>query len=137
MSKFTAHLGGIMLAALVAGPTFLLMTGLAELYSKLPAPIVFQPESVLLLIWLSVPATVVGLLIALPVNALGAAAMLALGKGFSPARTRIGWALAGAVLGGLGVWLIGAPSSPSFALVTTSAVCGWLCSRHYRPEPVA
>jgi len=116
------------LASVAAGPLFVLLAALADLYMRLPAPVVVDPRSVQLLLFLSVPALLVGTFVALPINTIGAAAMLALGSVFAPARTRTAWALAGAALGGVAVWLFEAEGQIGFALVATSAFCGWGCS---------
>ncbi|ATY31632.1 hypothetical protein CVN68_06320 [Sphingomonas psychrotolerans] len=107
---------------------FVLTAALADLYLKLPAPIVIEPQSVLLLVGLCLPAMVIGTIVALPINGVGALAMLAFGGSFAPARSRTAWALAGGILGGVGVWLFETDANFSFAVVATSVFCGWLSS---------
>jgi hypothetical protein len=128
MSRIGNFGSGIGLAAIAAGPTFVLTAVLADLYLRLPAPLIITPQSVVMLLWFLGPATIVGAIIALPVNAIGALAMRMLGEWFAPARTRAAWILAGGLLGGLGVWLLEAEHPLNFALVATAAFCGWLCS---------
>lgn len=119
---------GIGVASLAAGPVFVLTTALAWLYLQLPRPIVIAPEAVGLVFGAAVLAILFGAIVALPINAAGAFVMLTLGGKFAPAQTRIAWALVGGVLGGTGAWTIQPEPQSGFALVATSAFCGWLCS---------
>lgn len=128
MSRTGNHWSAIGMASVAAGPVFVLTAALADLYLKLPAPIVIDPQSVLLLIGLCLPAMVVGTIVALPINGVGALAMLAFSGSFAPARSRAAWALAGGALGCIGAWLFATDANFSFAVVATSAFCGWLSS---------
>ena len=128
------HARGIGLASLIAGPVFLLSALLAELYGRIPAPIVIRQGEVFAALILCLPAAGVGLIIALPANAIGTAVMVALSKRFPPARTRGAWALVGGGAGGVGAWMIEPPSSVAFALVFTSALCASLCGGVRRAE---
>lgn len=116
------------LASLLAGPSFVLTEALAALYLQLPAPIAVRPEAVFGIFAAACIAVVFGAFVALPVNVIGAFAMLALGGVYAPARTRTAWALAGGMMGAVGVWLFNPGPQFGFALVATSALCGWVCS---------
>jgi hypothetical protein len=119
-------------AAVLAGPIFVLTTAAASLYLQLPAAIVITPAQLLMLLVLLMPAAIIGAMIGLPINAMGAALMAALGKRFAFARSPIMWSFAGALVGtaaacGLDMGSREAPFV--FGLIATSALCGWLCSR--------
>ena len=131
MSETANHRLGIVLASVLAGPVFLLTAGLADLYLRIPAPIVVDAQSVWLLIGLCVPATVFGTIVAAPINGIGALAMMALGGGWPPARTRTAWALAGGLTGGALVWLFAPAAHVGFALIATSTFCAWLSRGSY------
>lgn len=120
--------GRIALASALAGPSVVFTTGLASLYLQLPAPITVAPEAVFGMIGIAFIAALFGMVVAVPVNAIGAAAMLALGELYAPARTRTAWMLVGGVIGGIAAWLMAAPPELEFALIATSALCGRLCN---------
>ncbi|WP_066795946.1 hypothetical protein [Sphingomonas soli] len=109
----------------------------------MPAPIVIDPQSVWVLLVASIPALIIGAVVATPINIIGTVAMRALGAAFAPARTRTAWALgaafapartrtawalAGAMLGGAAMQILDASGPIGFALVATSVFCGWRCS---------
>lgn len=121
----SAHIG---LASLLAGPSFVLTAALATLYLQLPAPITVTSEAVIGTLAMACIAVVFGAFVALPVNAVGASAMLALGSVYPPARTRIAWALVGCGIGVVGAGLFNSGPQCGFALAATSALCGWVCS---------
>jgi hypothetical protein len=102
--------------------------GPGEPLSAIAAPITVAPEAVFGMIGIAFIAMLFGMVVAVPVNAIGAAAMLALGELYAPARTRTAWMLAGGVIGGIAAWLMAAPPELGFALVATSALCGRLCN---------
>lgn len=129
---------GICVAAVAAGPVFVTVTTLASLYLRLPAAIVVTAEAVGVFCLALIPATLLGAIVALPVNAIGALLMTYLGKHLPVVRSSAAWAIAGGVKGGIVAALLDlGDSEPSlaFGLVVTSALCGWLCSRWLRWAP--
>ena len=129
MSKDGIAGGGIGLASLAAGPIFVAASAAADLYLRLPAPVVVDSQAVTLVTALLVPAMIVGAIISLPLNAIGAVAMLALGERIVAARAPLAWAIVGAACGAGIAAAFDPEPQIAFALVATSAGCGWLCSR--------
>lgn len=123
------HIVGVGLATITAGPSVILTTVAAELYLRMPEPISIDLGSVLALLGIAFLAGLYGVVIALPVNAIGTLAMLALGDWCPLAKLRIAWAMVAAALGASCAWLLEAPDELRFGLIVSSAFCGWLCSR--------
>lgn len=130
MYKQNSLAGGVLAAGFLAGPLVVLTTSLASLYLTLPRPVPLDPVMLapfaLALLLSLIPGTPVGLI----VNALGAQVMRMLADYFAWARTGLGWAIAGGLLGlGLAWMLDFARETPEilFGLVATSAICGWVC----------
>jgi hypothetical protein len=120
----------LMVACLVAGPTFATTFALADLYLKLPQPILLTVPEIAPLLAFCLTATVFGFVIALVPAGLGTLLMSRLGDHVPAARAPLAWTLAGAAIGyGLAVLTGAWPGLPAaaFALVATSALCARIC----------
>lgn len=122
----------VFLATILAGPAFILFLLLAEIYMKLPAAIPVRSDIVLGLMLFFLPAAVTGAIVGLPFTAIGTGLMVMLGRRFAWARSPLSWAIAGGLIGSVTLLFprFGIEGPPAFALIATSALCGWLCSRH-------
>ena len=120
-----------LIAAAVAGPLFVLSVAAAELYLRLPQPIVIRDEEFVQFVAILPPAFLVGGVIGLVPIFLGTAVMGALADRFEAARSPLAWAAAGALCGAGLVLLFASWSDHSiaFALVATSTVCAAICRR--------
>jgi hypothetical protein len=120
----------LMVACLVAGPTFATTFALADLYLKLPQPIIVSPLEMRQFLAILAAATAFGAMIAVVPAGLGMLMMSGLGDLLPAARTPLAWTLAGAASGYGLAMLTGAwPDLPpaAFALVATSALCARIC----------
>lgn len=119
------------LAAAAAGPLFVLSYAAAELYLRIPQPVILRSEELIQFLAFLPPALLVGGVIGLVPIFLAAAVMGALANRWEGARSPLAWAAAGAASGvALTLIFAGADDhSAGFALVTTSIVCAAIC-RH-------
>ena len=114
-------------ASLFAGPLFLTTTAAAGFYLELPKPVIITgPQLMAFLIWL-IPATLVGMIIAFPLNVIGSAWMVAMADSTEAARIPAVWALAGAGIGAAIGSLFWPNYELSFALASTAAICATIC----------
>ncbi|NIJ18743.1 hypothetical protein FHS95_000412 [Sphingomonas naasensis] len=127
MRTIEDHAVGIGLSTLAAGPLMVLTSAFGGYYAQLPAAVPVERELLGSLVAAAAVAMFVGIPVALPINSIGTAAMLALGDRFAPLRSRAAWALSGGLLGMSGGWLLSAEPWLLFSLTTTSALCGWIC----------
>lgn len=135
--RFPSVASAIWPAALAAGPIFLTAAALATLYLELPRPVVVPLQSILHFLFLLIPATVVGTILAtLPV--LLAAAMLHwLGRHSDVLRSTMAWVAVGAGAGALLAWLIDTGFQErqlGFALTATAATCALITRRRLYPR---
>ena len=123
--RFSAAL----LAAIPAGPVYVAAWFAAELYLRLPAPVTVDPVEIAQVIAIMIPGVFAGILFAIVPLLFGTLLMSACAERWEAARSGPAWAAAGAA-GGAGIALLLAASGPAaFALMATSAVCGWLARR--------
>lgn len=123
------RISAAVLAAIPAGPVFLTALIAAELYLRLPAPVQVDPIEVAQFVAALIPAVFLGILLAIVPLLFGTLFMTACAERWEAARSAEAWAAAGAVAGGAIALFFGADGSAAFALVATSAVCGWLARR--------
>jgi hypothetical protein len=130
MYKPQSHAGGMLLAALAAGPLFATSSLLAGIYLMLPQAIPIQTDAIGLLAAGLVFSLIPGMIIGLLLNGLGTVIMMSLASRFAAARSAASWTIVGG-LAGLGIaWLLGfVGTNPPilFALIMTSAICAWIC----------
>jgi hypothetical protein len=132
MMKANGTTYGVIVASLIAGPTFVAAVACAVLYAQLPAAIPVELGAVFALGFAMLLAVVFGMLIALPANGIGAVVMVTLGQHIAGARSWMAWAQAGGVLGAAAFHLFdaGPGSEPLlFATVVTSVLCATICHR--------
>lgn len=129
MSAAGLRFPAAVIAAALAGPLFVLSYAAAELYLRIPQPIVIRDETFLAFLALMPAAFLVGGLIGLVPIALGTAVMGALADRWEAARSPLAWAAAGAACGfALALTFAGAGApAASFALVATATVCAAIC----------
>ena len=82
---------------------------------------------------------VMSVIISLPINLVGAAAMRWLGKRFTPARHPAAWALSGGMAMAISIVFIdvSTPVPTSMALIITGTCCALTCRRHVSFEPLS
>lgn len=137
MDLYKPRVPSLILACLVAGPVFVWTNMLADLYLRLPQPILISPNDIAALLIFSLLATLFGFVLALLPTSLGTLLMHSLGEHVEAARTPLAWTLAGAAIGGGLAMLFGTwPDSPAtaLALVATSALCARICRRSVQWE---
>lgn len=134
-SKYS--LASIVLASLAAGPVFLLglaasaWAATAASPVPIPADLGFGTFGVVVV---TIPAIVVGFVLAIVPNILGATVMTRLGRRNVAMRLPIAWALAGGLATGLPFELLSiAPAGDDrigvFAFVFTGTCCALICRR--------
>lgn len=131
MSSPSLRFPAALIAAAVAGPLFVLSYVAAELYLRIPQPVVVQDQEFVLFLAVMPSTFLVGGVIGLVPIFLGAAVMGALADRFEAMRSPFAWAAAGASCG-VGLVLLFASwtdYSIAFALVATSTVCAVICRR--------
>ncbi|CAN5228871.1 hypothetical protein BH10PSE13_BH10PSE13_16480 [soil metagenome] len=122
---------GVMLASFSAGPIYLSSVALAGLYGMIPQPVIVPASLVLGFCLMIVPATIVGMFIAVPLCTIGGLLMTAMGKVIAPARGVLGWMAAGGSIGAAFVILTNMPDGPTcFAFIVTSMLCAGISHRH-------
>ena len=132
MDIYKPKVPSLMLACLAAGPAFVWTNMLADLYLRLPQPVVISPHDIASLLIFSLPAALFGFLVALVPAGLGTLLMHSLGQHFAAARPPLSWTLAGAAIGaGLAMWFgaFDPLSQTGFAVIVTSALCARICRR--------
>ncbi len=129
MIKQGTLIPGILAASAIAGPVFLAASAAGSLYAMLPKPIVISRGVVVLMYTALLPAVVLGFIIGLVINGLGAMVMTEIGKRLAWARPSFSWAVAGALIGATSILFDPAHviQPVTFALIVTSAPCAWLC----------
>jgi hypothetical protein len=131
--KSSGVLPGVLVASAAAGPIFLLFIGLASLYLQLPRPIVIDAWEATGILYTMPFAMIFGACFSLPANIVGALSMAMFGRYLACARTRLAWALAGGLCGGLLAWVFASDSGlreGGIATVMTSVACAVIC-RHF------
>ena len=123
------RLSAALIAAMPAGPMFWTAWFLAELYLRLPETVPVDLVEAVPFFLALVPAFFIGLILAIAPVLIGTLVMSACAERWEAARSGEAWAVAGAAGGGAIALLFGAAGSAAFALVATSAVCGWLARR--------
>ncbi|HST37278.1 MAG TPA: hypothetical protein VLK25_11695 [Allosphingosinicella sp.] len=133
MKVIGTPVGAAVPASLVAGPVFVLSYAASLVYARLPHPIVVDPETLLGLATILLPATIVGFMIGYCVNIVGALIMAALSNHIRLVREPPAWVAAGAAIGGSIAFLLDGygRDGPAFALIATSAICAGLCRRGF------
>ncbi len=123
--------GGVLLAGAASGPFFVLSTGLATLYLRLPHPIILDAGEVAGVIVLMIPAFFVGAVIGTSISAVGANVMVLIGSQFAIARPKPVWTMTGLAIGIAFAKATGMIQSPeaAFGFIATCTLCAWLCSR--------
>lgn len=128
------HIGvGPILAAAAAGPAFVLLVLFAAYIGSLPEAVPIEPSGVGLLFAILIPAQVLGFVISIAPNFLGAAILGHLGRAALWARTPATWALTGGLVIGVPMAMAGGFSGEEgrfgWALVGTGALCALICRR--------
>ena len=128
--------GRIARASLAAGPAFVTVSAAAQLYLKLPQPIVVEPTSLLTFPLLWFASAVVGAILAFVPNLVGTLVMDRLARAFAPAAAPEAWALAGAASAGIPLWLLHGEPEWVFPFAATGAVCALICRGRADREPL-
>lgn len=136
MTRTPLNLAGATAASAAAGPLFMLGMVFAE-WLAAPDRVVSVPFNPLWLIpiaMVGIVATVVGAIVAMPVNLIGTAAMTWLGDCNPGARLPVFWALAGAIgfaapIAALNVTWAEASPDRLVPFVFTGACCALICQR--------
>ncbi|WP_218016159.1 hypothetical protein [Sphingobium abikonense] len=126
----------IPLAIILAGPIFIALFFIADLYLKLPASIAFEPSNMLGYATNALLLLGLGMAMSVPIAILpilfGMALMQMLVRCSPAFRPPVVWAIIGGPIGALPL-LAFQPKDiyrpAAFALVATSAICAWLCGR--------
>ena len=123
---------GPLFAAIAAGPIFLTALMLGMGYASLPQAIPVDPDAPLVVLVYLIPATIVGILLAIIPCMIGCALMAHLGRIVPFMRLPPFWALAGMLPIVLGIAVTGFESEAApayFALLTTGAACALICRK--------
>jgi hypothetical protein len=119
--------GGVVSAALLAGPIFICATLLAVAFDQLPRPIDVTADSLGIFVAMLFASLIYGLPVGGIVSTLGTGGMLLLGDHFAFARPRISWLIAGVTLSALFSFLVIRDEYPfAFATIVTGGACAWL-----------
>ena len=130
MARQGSLMHGVALATLAAGPAFLTAATLGAYCLQIPRPIAIAPQFVFAGVLLLIPATVIGALVSVVPNLLGAIALARLADRLPPLRTGPAWTLIGAALAFLLFRDTGASEAIFlFPATATGALCATLC-RH-------
>ena len=125
-------------ASAAAGPVFLASLGAAIFYLQMPRAIAVEElASAALGLAIVIPAFLVGFVLAIMPNVIGAAVMATLSESFGVAREPAIWVMAGGLAGaGIAALTSGfGPEPPiGFALIVTGAVCAAICRRSFTFE---
>ena len=124
------------MASVLAGPLHA-VCGLAFTLLSEPSPTLPFPFDVVSSLLVAVTVLVMSVIISLPINLVGSAAMIWLGKRFTPARHPAAWALSGGTAMAISIVFIDAstPVPVSMALIITGTCCALTCRRHVSFEP--
>jgi hypothetical protein len=136
MQPEPSALAGAAPASLACGPIFLLAYLAAALFLAVPRPIPVGVADAAMLLPVIVTSAVVGTILGLVPNLIGAALMCRLSNAFEGARLPEAWTACGAASGyGMALLLPGSPEPRvAFALTATSAFCAWICWRFSGPR---
>lgn len=119
-------------AALIAGPCFVLSTSAAVLYGRIPEPIIITPGEFFGLLFLMIPASLVGFILGFLPSLLGSVIMGWLARHIPALRLAPIWTLVGGALAGIPYFMEPEDASFGFAFVVTGAICATICRRHWR-----
>jgi hypothetical protein len=115
------------LASLTAGPIFITALPVADLYLRLPAPIVIDGSDILTLVQLVPLVALIGALIAFVPNMLGTLIMAQWSRRSWLARTPPAWIVVGGASGG-GLGYLSTGDWPDHVLTAAFILTGGLCA---------
>jgi len=136
VSQSRVWLVSVAMASVLAGPLSGLC-GVAFTMLSEPFPTRSQHLDAVSSLLIAATVMVMSVIISLPINLLGAAAMIWLGKRFTPARHPAAWALSGGMAMAISIVFIdvSTPVPTSMALIITGTCCALTCRRHASFEP--
>lgn len=136
VSRSRIWLVSVAMATVLAGP---LCAFCGSTLTVLSEPFPSRPLSIdgVSLLMIAAVAMVMRVIISLPINLAGAAAMTWLGKRFTPARHPAAWALSGGMVMAISIVFIdvSTPVPTSMVLIITGTCCALTCRRHVSFEP--